>query len=56
MDEKVAYIYDQKLSYKKEYLFKKPNPVYKAVEKLFVELSLDKNNAYSKNWNPPWEN
>lgn len=52
MNNQVSCVCNKKLDYKKEYLFEKDNPVYRAVEKLLASLGLDKKNAFRKNWNP----
>lgn len=52
MDNQLGFIFKKNLSYKKEYIFKKNNPVYRAVEKLMLSLGMDTKNAGKKNWNP----
>lgn len=47
-----SFIFDSKLDYHEGDIRNSKNPIYKAVEKLFFNLSLDKENFGRSNWNP----
>jgi hypothetical protein len=48
----VALIKTNSTDYKEEYLFDEDNDIYRSVEKLFLNLEMDKDNYNSPHWNP----
>jgi uncharacterized protein (DUF362 family) len=52
MSELVALVHNPDLCYSDDYLYDTKNPIYRAVETLFIRLGLDATRVGTEDWNP----